>query len=945
MTHKNIKRIPFWILIFLALIGVFYSFSDTRASGSVSGPDFLRFKNDSTFVILNSNASLDTMLAITDSLGITYLKSKDNASITILDLLNITDFTLVTGAGVAAYDATDVPTNGQQLTWATGDIINWQDAGAGGSARWIDLTNADTVTLVGINDTLAKFEQPTATSIRWGPGRDNANAPLELAIRVDSLIMDTVSSKKMIFFDQADGMTRANHPFGLEDNRFWTKHEGPDGDQFHYFFEVTATGAHLKWDNTATGFELSHKLAVLGDVDIGTNSIVTGAQTILSTELDRLAPVVGALYYVGGTDVIVADGGTGLSTLTNGGFLFGTGTSPVTVSVLDGNGDVMVGDGAAFPVALTLLTSSTGFVLETRGGMEVDVSGFVDGLYGMASSATIDIDTETELETAIGDVSAFFTNNVTGDVTVAGATSTIGATTVEFSMVDASLTRTTNSLLTGEAFWSDSGNGGIIFEGVTANEFEGLLTVVDLTTPDKLWTLPDASGTIQITGVTIVVADGGTGATTLLDGGVLLGAGTSPVTGLAVVTVGALIIGDGTLAPGSAVLGGDATLIADGTMTIADDAVQESDIQISNTGVIGNVLYKASGDELTYLTPNGAAGTFLRSGGVGVVPTWATPAGSGLWTQKGTADSVFVLGTGTSSDTLLMITRDVTTNASTIKGGNADGSLAIDADTVRAAGVELVLGVVGLALADSLDATLLRTGKAGEKYHFPRDSGSHLMPLVYDTIGDSGKWAFLDSSSITANSLSMTGDIQTFTKTELEGRTSDVANYAEADGDVFTGVHDFGGVTSFEIWNAAAPVPAVEGQLAWANTINALLGHDGTNDLAVATARKSRSFVIATPAAADDFPFWQTPYAITLINVSAICIAGTNVIGQLQEYTGTATTPVNTMTVDLTVLTTETTSSTWSNAIIDAGDWLGWKTTSVSGAVTHFCITFEYEIR
>ena len=38
-------------------------------------------------------------------------------------------------------------------------------------------------------------------------------------------------------------------------------------------------------------------------------------------------------------------------------------------------------------------------------------------------------------------------------------------------------------------------------------------------------------------------------------------------------------------------------------------------------------------------------------------------------------------------------------------------------------------------------------------------------------------------------------------KSELESQIADVADFAEADGDVFTGVHDFGGATSLEVPN------------------------------------------------------------------------------------------------------------------------------------------------
>jgi hypothetical protein len=53
-------------------------------------------------------------------------------------------------------------------------------------------------------------------------------------------------------------------------------------------------------------------------------------------------------------------------------------------------------------VALTAFTSSTGDLIHEAGGLEADVSAYTDGIYGQASSVTIDIDTIAEIETAIG---------------------------------------------------------------------------------------------------------------------------------------------------------------------------------------------------------------------------------------------------------------------------------------------------------------------------------------------------------------------------------------------------------------------------------------------------------------------------------------------------------------------------------------------------------------
>ena len=47
----------------------------------------------------------------------------------------------------------------------------------------------------------------------------------------------------------------------------------------------------------------------------------------------------------------------------------------------------------------------------------------------------------------------------------------------------------------------------------------------------------------------LAVAEGGTGATTLTDGGVLLGSGTGAITATAVLTDGQMLVGDGTTDP------------------------------------------------------------------------------------------------------------------------------------------------------------------------------------------------------------------------------------------------------------------------------------------------------------------------------------------------------------------------------------------------------------
>jgi len=86
-----------------------------------------------------------------------------------------------------------------------------------------------------------------------------------------------------------------------------------------------------------------------------------------------------AVYRAGGTDVPVADGGTGASTLTAGGVLLGSGTGAVTAMSVLSNGNIVVGDGDEDPVALAAFTSSTGQLKHERGGIETDISGIAKG--------------------------------------------------------------------------------------------------------------------------------------------------------------------------------------------------------------------------------------------------------------------------------------------------------------------------------------------------------------------------------------------------------------------------------------------------------------------------------------------------------------------------------------------------------------------------------------
>ncbi len=98
-------------------------------------------------------------------------------------------------------------------------------------------------------------------------------------------------------------------------------------------------------------------------------------------------------------------------------------------------------------------------------------------------------------------------------------------------------------------------------------------------------TLDTSNGTLTI-GTDISVTDGGTGASTLTDGGVLLGSGTDAITAMAVLADGELIVGDGTTDP---VAESGATLRTSIGVGTGDSPTFAGLTATGSVGVTGNV--------------------------------------------------------------------------------------------------------------------------------------------------------------------------------------------------------------------------------------------------------------------------------------------------------------------------------------------------------------------
>ena len=171
---------------------------------------------------------------------------------------------------------------------------------------------------------------------------------------------------------------------------------GSDGSGADAVFYSGTSGDNMTWDASEecliiTGTDGAQSLKIAdGDLVVvdklyiydndggeyisgnGTTATLTGAWASANMTITG-----GAVSGI--TDLAVADGGTGASTLTDGGILLGSGTSAVTAMSVLGDGVVVVGDGSGDPTTITAFTASDGTLKHEVGGIEADISAIAKG--------------------------------------------------------------------------------------------------------------------------------------------------------------------------------------------------------------------------------------------------------------------------------------------------------------------------------------------------------------------------------------------------------------------------------------------------------------------------------------------------------------------------------------------------------------------------------------
>jgi len=267
-----------------------------------------------------------------------------------------------------------------------------------------------------------------------------------------------------------------------------------------------------------------------------------------------------------------------------------------------------------------------------------------DLLYGTANDAatvlTVGCENQILTVSACGLPEWVSCLTIPGDLTVEGTTTTISSTVT--TIVDPLVIYshgTTGTPTKDAGFIVERGcsaNVGIIWDE-SADEFAiiGCTSEVGVTAGNVTIT---AYGNLHALGLTLgtdlTVPNGGTGASTFTDGGILLGSGTGAITAMAVLTDGQMIVGDGTTDPVAESGTTLRTSIGVGTC----DSPQFTGIELSHatantlTGacgllsIEGAVVYSAGGTDVPLA--DGGTGASLSDPGADRLLFWDDDAGA-----------------------------------------------------------------------------------------------------------------------------------------------------------------------------------------------------------------------------------------------------------------------------------------------------------------------------
>ena len=247
------------------------------------------------------------------------------------------------------------------------------------------------------------------------------------------------------------------------------------------------------------------------------------------------------------------------------------------------------------------------------------------------------------------------------------------------------------------------------------------------------------------------VGSGGTGASTLTDGGVLLGSGTGAVTSLARLTAGQVVIGSTTGDPVNATLtGGSGIAITegDGTITIAADGLGAGTVtQVDTSGTVNGLTL--TGGPITTTGTITLGGTLANIANTALTNSTVSYGGVSLALGGTDATPAFDLSDATNYPTSALV--GTITNAQ-LAGSIANSKLVNS--TVSYGGVSLALGGTDATPAFNLSDATAYPGDSSLTTLGTVTAGDISAILPAGTVSGSAQ---IDGSTISNNSVSFGG--------------------------------------------------------------------------------------------------------------------------------------------------------------------------------------------
>jgi hypothetical protein len=159
-------------------------------------------------------------------------------------------------------------------------------------------------------------------------------------------------------------------------------------------------------------------------------------------------------------------------------------------------------------------------------------------------------------------------------------------------------------------------------------------------------------------------------------------------------------------------------------------------------------------------------------------------------------------------------------------------------------------------------------------------------------------------------------------------------NYAPSADPVFT--------SSVNVPNGTGPTVDAAGEVAVDTTTDQFQFYGGAKR--ALPSIKHMSFVMPAPVAGDDFLLMKAPYGMTILTIKGVLAGSTNVVGQLQECDSSGASCAD-LDSDITFNGGEDADDgTLTDSTITSGNWIAWKTTSVSATPTFLTVTVTYRV-